>query len=317
MNKNMKTYLITHLDLDGYMCGTMAFRYLGRDILFNNVNYDTLAEAIMEVPRDYQLFITDLSIPDNLKGLLEEFERVIIIDHHISTSWALDWAKDNPNVEVIVDTSRCATWHFYEYLAKNYGFRDTILDDWAKFVDDYDRYVLQYPESRMLNALFYISDKIRFCTDALYKSPQQMLEDNKERVDRYLRQQKEYIEQTTIFQLNVSPCVVMFFAEKNKSAIAEVLIKERGVDLAYGVDLHNMAVSLRSSPVSRIDCSQIAKMIHPEGGGHRNASGARLDTSDWLIAEKPKDGEFLSSRTHMDMIFDFPKEDLPTYREDE
>lgn len=317
MQKNMPTYLISHIDLDGYGCNIMAFKYLGRDIPFKNVNYDELADTIVEVPRDAQLIITDLSIPENLKGLLDEFEHIVIVDHHISTGWAIDWAEGNPKAEVVVDRSRCATWLFYEYLAKHYGYRDTMMDEWAKYVDDYDRYVLQYPESRRLNALFYISDKVRFATDALLFTPQEVLAKNKERVDRYLQNQKEYIDQTQVFTIGAKPLVMLFFAEKNKSAIAEVLIKEHGADLVYGVDLHNMSVSLRSSEKTRYDCSQIAKMIHPEGGGHRNASGASLDTSDWVVSRPPRDGELLSTRAEIKPIFDFPTEDLPTYEEDE
>ena len=318
MNKNMQSVLVTHIDLDGFGCSIIAQKYLGRDIPMYNVNYDELAETLMDIPRNVQLFITDLSIPEHLKGLLAEFDHVIIIDHHISTKWALEWSEATQN-EAVVDTSRCATWHFYEYLAKHYNLRDTILDEWVKFIDDYDRYVLQYPESRRLNALFYISNRDRFVSDALLYTPQQVLQSNKERVDRYLQQQKEYVEQTTIFTLRNTPYrIVVFFAEKNKSAIAETLIKEQNVDLCYGVDLHNMAVSLRSSEKTRLDCSKIANMIHPEGGGHRNASGASLKDycKDWLYAEKPEEGFILSNINTFKMILDFPIDNLPTYEDD-
>jgi len=310
MDKNAKSVVVSHIDLDGFGCNVMAMRYLGRDIPIHNVNYDTLAETLMDIPRNVQLFITDLSIPSHLCGLLEEFSHVIIIDHHVSTSWAIDWAERTDN-EAIVDKSRCATWHVYEYLASVYGYRDYMLDEWAKYIDDYDRYVLQYPESRRLNALFYISNRDRFVSDALSYSPKDVLNANRERIDRYLQQQREYIAQTTVFTLNEgTPKVGLFFAEKNKSAIAEALIKDCGMDLLYGVDLHMMAVSLRSSERSRIDCSKIAQMIHPEGGGHRNASGASLDISDWMITKGVDLPLFR-------MVLNFPVENLPTYEPEE
>lgn len=319
MRKDMQNCLVSHIDLDGFGCNIIAQRYLGRDIPIYNVNYDELAETLMDIPRHVQLFITDLSIPENLKGLLEEFDRVIIIDHHISTRWALDWAKESDNRESVVSTERCATWLFYEYLANAFAYKDTLFDEWVKYIDDYDRYVLQYEESRRLNALFYISNRDRFVSDALSYSPKQMLEYNKERVDRYLQQQKEYFEKTVFFTLKaVEPRVLLFFGEKNKSYICEqVFDKDDAVGLVYGVDLHNMAVSLRSSTKHRIDCSKVASTIHPEGGGHRNASGASLNDlcGDWLRQENPND--ITNPNYIFDMVLSFPVDNLPTYEEDE
>ena len=300
----------------------MAMRYLGADVPIVNVNYDELAETIVDTPRDVQLFITDLSIPENISGLLEEFEYVVIVDHHKSTKWAIEWAKDKKNVEVVISMERCATYLFYEYLAKQYGYRDTIQDEWAKYVDDYDRYVLQYPESRRLNALFYISDKDRFTLDALQTTPTQLLDIpyNKAKVDRYLQNQEEYINKIIGFQLgdrlNCGHNIAIAFAEKNKSAYAEKCMKEFGMDLVYVVDMHNFTVSIRSTPESKIDCSKVAKMIHPEGGGHPNASGASLDSNDWIWNYDPEDKGLFPLKMFR-MTLDFPLENLPHYTEED
>lgn len=204
MIKNVQTVLCSHIDLDGFGNNILVQKYIGRDIPIFNVNYDDLAETLIDIPRNVQLMITDLSIPENLSGLLEEFDHVIIIDHHVSTKWALEWAERTGN-EAIVDKSRCATWHTYEYLKRAYGYGDTILDEWVKYIDDYDRYILQYPESRRLNSLFYISNRDRFVSDALLYTPKQVLDNNRERIDRYLQQQKEYIDECQGFTLNASP----------------------------------------------------------------------------------------------------------------
>lgn len=318
MNKNAKSIIISHIDLDGYGCNIVAQRYMGRDIEIHNVNYDELATTICLLPRDVQLIITDLSIPENLKGLLEEFSQVIVIDHHKSTLWAKEWASGRTNVEVQVSEDRCATWWFYEYLARAYGYKDESMDEWVKLIDDYDRYVHNYPESRRLNSLLYISNRDWFVSQAMLYTPQQVLDFSKDKIDRYLEQQKEYFEKTVFFTLKATePRVLLFFGEKNKSYISEqVFDKDDCVGLVYGVDLHNMTVSLRSSSKHRIDCSQIAKTIHPEGGGHPNASGATLKDicGDWLKQENPDD--IMNPNYIFDMVLSFPVDDLPTYEED-
>jgi oligoribonuclease NrnB/cAMP/cGMP phosphodiesterase (DHH superfamily) len=100
----------------------------------------------------------------------------------------------------------------------------------------------------------------------------------------------------------------MTFAERHKSAMAEIAIAEGGVDLFYGVDLHSMTVSIRSSVKSKIDCTKVAKMINPDGGGHRNASGASI--SNWCVGwNNVEVGTFC-------MPLSFPSRDLPTYSEE-
>ena len=271
----MDRYLITHIDLDGYGCLIMAQRYLGSDIHYKCVNYDELEDAIRDVPTDAELFITDLSISNNLAPLLNEFDNLTIVDHHLTSNWLND-EGNRARFNVVVSTERCATYLFYEYLSARFGFKDTMLDEWARLVDDYDRYVLQYPDSRRLNALFYISDRTRFVQEALYCYPRQMLARNKERVDNYLENQMKYILNTTYITLSDTPKVILAFAEKNKSAIGEYHIREKGCDLVYILDTHSMQLSIRSKDGDEsINCSKIAKLFG--GGGHFHASGASLD----------------------------------------
>lgn len=285
-----KTYVISHLDLDGYGCNIVAKRYLGHDIPICNVNYDDLVHAIVDVPRDARLIISDISIPENLAGLLEEFAKVVILDHHKSTEWAIGWAERTGN-KAIVSEDRCATWWFYEFMAEEYKYRDSLLDEWVKYIDDYDRYIHAYPQSRRLNALFYISDRDRFVNDALSLSPDAMLLRNKERIDRYFAQQKEYIEKCTAYSITEDGSTVAVFAEKYKSAIAETLFDRcKEVNLVYIIDMHNNAYSIRSRDGAGIDCSALAKQIHPEGGGHPEASGASFNILGWTT-ECHKRGE--------------------------
>ena len=160
---------------------------------------------MVALPDNIQLIITDLSIPERTSPMLERFAHVIIIDHHITTQWAVGWAESTGN-EAIVDTSRCATWLTYEYMKSVYGFGSEKMTCWARLIDDYDRYVLQYPESRRLNVLFNITaDPIRFVRDGMEKHPETLLNRESDDIDYYLEQQRKYIDKSTMFVLNYKP----------------------------------------------------------------------------------------------------------------
>lgn len=318
----MRTVLVSHIDLDGYGCNIFAMKYIHPDDYFN-VNYEDLATTLCDIPRDVHLIITDLSIPENLQGLIEEFAKVSIIDHHISTMWVYDAFDGNPNIDVKVDKRRCATWLLYDWIVERNidkgALYDSNLDNawadkWRTLIDDYDRYVLSYPESERLNSLLYISNRDRFVSDALSNEPDRMLALNAERIDRYLKTQNDYIEATVkiCLSLNITDgCqhdVYLAFAEKYKSKIAKWLFDNKGAELVYVLDLRTMQGSIRSSPESRIDCASIAKMIDPDGGGHHHASG-------FTIPVPPEECGLNPSAIWPPMKL--PINDLPMFEDDE
>lgn len=280
----MRTYLVSHIDLDGYGCNIFAVKYLQCDAIFN-VDYEDIAKCLCDIPRDSHLIITDLSIPENIQGLIEEFEQVSIIDHHVSTYWAVEAFSGRLGFDVTVSKERCATWLFYDWI-DGHGFSKPESKkwayEWARYIDDYDRYVLQYPESDRLNSLLYISNRDRFVSDAQINTPLQVLKANADRIDRYLANQQEYIDECVkiCLSLNITDgCqhdVYLVFAEKYKSKIAKQLIEQKGAELVYVLNMRTFQASIRSSRESHIDCSQIAKSLDPQGGGHRNSAGFRL-----------------------------------------
>ena len=306
--------LVSHIDLDGYGCNIMARRFLHDVMDMYNVNYDDLADCLCLISRDVHLIITDLSIPENLEGLIREFDTVTIIDHHVSTMWAIDAFAGDSNIEAHVDRRRCATWLFCDWMAER-GYISEEPDEvdwmerWRTYIDDYDRYILQHEESERLNALLYTSNRDRFVSDAIYQKPEDMLSNNRQRIDRYLQTQNEYVEASQPILLADTidgPFnIYAVFAEKYKSKIAQGLMRGKGADLVYLLDMHTGQMSIRSSKESRIDCSKLARMIDPEGGGHRNASGCRMVPNN-------SEGEGQA------MIgVSLPIEDIPTYGSDD
>lgn len=273
--------LVSHVDLDGYGCAILARRYLKDLKAEYHVNYDELAVTLMDIPRDVHLYLTDLSIPENLAGLIEEFSDVTIIDHHVSTYWVRKRYSASGRIDFKVTKRRCATYLFGEYLVEHrMATMCEWLGSWMELVDDYDRYVKKYDESDRLNSLLYISNRDRFVDDAQERTPMQMLADNAERIDRYIQGRDDYVARTNYFEIwgdeerqKGNPVMFLAFAERYKSKVAEHAYTNLGADLVMVLDMRTLQGSLRSTKASCIDCAKLASMIDPEGGGHLNASG--------------------------------------------
>lgn len=275
--------LISHIDLDGYGCNILMQKTFGWNMgNVINVNYDGLANALMDMDRDETLFITDLSIPENLKGLLEEFSDLKIIDHHESSKWILDWAKGmGEHVKAVISTERCATYLLGEYLNKTLdsGMHYEWAKPWMDIIDDYDRWIHADPDSDRLNALLYISNRNRFVTDALNTTPQGMLSYNKDRIDRYINTRTAYVDTVKVIPLEGMENVGFCFAEKYRSHVGSANIRTKdqdGFDLLFILDMREGIMSVRSSELSDYDCSEICKEIDEEGGGHINAGGCAI-----------------------------------------
>ena len=115
-------------------------------------------------------------------------------------------------------------------------------------------------------------------------TPKEMLDENRDRVDRYLTSQAEYIKQTTYTRISDDdgPSVYLAYAEKFKSKIAQDLMQREGADLVFVLDMRLRQGSIRSTKDSCIDCSRVAKLIAEDGGGHLNASGFQISDEMFL-----------------------------------
>ena len=130
----MKTYHLSHIDLDGYSCQLIT-KEIYKEILFFNANYgaevgerlNEIIDAIKEEKVDAGILITDLNLTmDESKWLnkevqkLKDYQKVTIklqlLDHHGSgedSAKKFDW--------YFLDTSRSATQITYDYVLENFG----------------------------------------------------------------------------------------------------------------------------------------------------------------------------------------------------
>jgi len=286
---------LTHGDMDGAACAVVASRMfpdVKRDTRF--CQYGDGPDSIDAVTRqvisnrdeddERLLLITDMcpsrEVCDEIDRVKEEFKSVLVVDHHETSTRALDyaWTKIDP------DNMMCGA----KLLLDGNITPDELLLEFVESVDAYDRWQLEseYRERGVdLNRLFYFLGPTRFVTEFssnpgadkdmwLSRIPQ-ILRDKQDRDIEKLRAtyDKDSDGREVAFLVvsdNVSEVGHTFL--NNYPNLDYVIMALPGVN----------AVSLRSRD-GGVNVADIAKKSHPDGGGHQAAAGfpCKLSTLLW------------------------------------
>ena len=142
-------------DLDGKACGVIGHEYLSRKGVMPHPvgwNYDTdlREKKLLQVGGFEKIIIGDLSFTEHTRDQLEwlcgQAERVLWFDHH-EVSIPLSQNLPASNIQACVQTDRCGAYLMYQGL-----FPGEVVPQTLVLIDDYDRWVHNFPESRALNA---------------------------------------------------------------------------------------------------------------------------------------------------------------------
>ena len=265
--------LITHTDLDGVGCAILAKYVYGDnvDITFADYNeVNNIMEELDETKYD-SVFMTDLSCDLDYISKLDK-----LIDHHKT---ALHLNKyDNCNVEVERSNGvlTCGTSMFADYLEVKHNFIFDIDMCWfIDLVQNYDTWAWKkkgMTEANDLNTLFYAMGRDKFiehilsCEDIFDETANVIIEYANNNQNNYI---DEKLKQVYTVEIGGNSYGLVF-AEQYFSALGDAMINS-GYDVAIMIDISDGTISFRSN--DKVDVSEIAKKFN--GGGHKNASGAR------------------------------------------
>ncbi|GEK57165.1 hypothetical protein CHL76_02400 [Marinococcus halophilus] len=269
--------MFTHTDLDGVGCGVLYksgittsnqvyFCNYGDvdDVIQNKIKY--LRATGVERP---QIIISDLGISEETAKMVDSYEgERLMLDHHKTNEWIAEkyeWA--------VVDTERSGTLLVYDFMA--------IPDDYeafAKMVDDYDRWVHAYSDSKRLNRLFFAMGINRFFNRCLNlpfperftEVDEMILELESDRLERYIDHVSKYVRR---FPLSDSRDIGIVYADSFQSELGHALMEDFNLEAVAMINPNAKSVSFRSK--GTIDVGEIAKELG--GGGHHNASGVSFD----------------------------------------
>jgi oligoribonuclease NrnB/cAMP/cGMP phosphodiesterase (DHH superfamily) len=276
-----KIFIFTHFDLDG-VCSTLITKWTfpKAKIEYRAIAaYDFRAEVtkwlLHNSFEDYdKVFFLDLDVSGH-SDLIDK-ENVMIIDHH-KKSIPADVFK---NAVVIVKEYTSASKLIYKVFKKLYNIELTAEQKFLiLLIDDYDSYKLQLPLSRVLNSIFWNTNKSFDSFLENFKDGFSGLTEQQETMFKiHIMDVREIISKSKFFKIDNyevqgQKCkVVSGMADKHINDIAEHILKKYDADVIIVVNLKSNHVSFRRKYNSTVDVSKLAETL-ADGGGHEYSAG--------------------------------------------
>lgn len=277
----MKTIVYYHKNCcDGFGAALALYTKYGDNAEYTPITYKDDPPA----PEDHigaQVYIVDFSLlPVDLVNLCKTAKEVILIDHHASAIRALGGVALDPpaNLSLVLDTQ-----HSGCVLAHSYLYPDGNMPALFKYLEDYDLWVHQYPESKYINEFLYSKPMVLSEWSSYLYNPSILAEgvrigkllydvDMRRAKLMYKGAVRMAVEGTDDY-VDVVNAPSMY---SNKiGEVAEQDISQYPV-LIYQNLPNSTAISLRVGG-SYASCSKIAedlgKLNNCRGGGHRGAAG--------------------------------------------
>lgn len=280
--------LITHNDLDGIGCYVVAKYFIEEEIdvsycSYKNVN-EVALETIKNIDKYSKVFITDISVTEEVAKELDKFkDKVRLFDHHPTALFLDDyyvWALVKTDG---ISGKTCGTELFFNYLkAGEFNISEVVLEVFVDMVRRYDTWEwkeLNDLQSKQLNDLMYIVGKEEFAEDMIYKTrhnyklfgevDKRILELRQNEIDRYVEKKDKNIIEVDVLGYKAGVVIADNFVSELGNKLSE-----RHPELDFIAIVNQETVSYRTVK-DDVNLSEVAKVFG--GGGHPKASGSQID----------------------------------------
>jgi oligoribonuclease NrnB/cAMP/cGMP phosphodiesterase (DHH superfamily) len=262
--KNSNILSISHNDLDGAV-SQIVLGHVYYNIKFIHTSFykiDSILESLDYNKYDY-VFLTDIH-PDK-KDNLYLSDKIILLDHHES---AIDY--NNPSKMHFVINGQCGSLLTKKFVENMYNIKLNHLDNLVKLTNDYDMWILDYPESKQLNdVMFYLYRPAKFI-EKFFDGRTTFTQDELNWLDGREIKFENIYENLKIFEFDkIEGCV----AESREfiNEISHRLMEEEDYKIVFIRNPSNQRVSVRHK-IEELDIGNILKN-HGWGGGHAKAAG--------------------------------------------
>lgn len=290
--------IFTHTDLDGVGCAVLA-KYYNPEIEVEFCDYDNVNQKVNDFLDNNialgDLYITDISVSEEIAERLEYDTNFILLDHH-PTALGLNKFKcctvrvEDENTGI----KTCGTEMFYQWLVE-YGYlnKSKVLDKFVEIIRDYD--IWRWAElgedgiiSKKVNDLLYIYGRENFINWCLSSFIQRkfpnlgtienmLLELRQEEIDKYVeKKNREMFTQALCGKVSG-----IVFANKFTSELGNRLCKMHPeIDFVTMIDIEDCTVSYRTIKDDINLGRDVAALFG--GGGHPKAAGSQFDKTVWI-----------------------------------
>lgn len=291
----MKDLLITHTDLDG-ISPIILMNLTHEDYEYKSIDINEVEETLKELLETdlsiyKNIYIVDLTIPEELYKDLKELDNLLIFDHHESHLYGAKYKFATIKVKEFGHLT-CGTELFYNYLKSIYKNLDTpLIKDYVEIVRQCDTWDFTDADfAKQVGSLPYVygkKDFIKSITKRLVKDKEKFeltafekryAKIQKEELDRYLKFKEGKMQRYEINGYKVG----VVFAEDHKSELGNYLS-------ANNLDLDLITIIASCDRISyrtvhdNVKCNEFASIVG--GGGHQKASGSEMtqDFRDEII----------------------------------
>ena len=274
-NGDLKSLIVTHIDLDG--SGVALMFKLARpqaDILYVNYDWEKSYANINKLISYDEILFGDISFSREFAQKLNySGKRLVLYDHHES---ALKELGDLDYDWITINKSKCGTLLVYDAL-KSLDPKfdvDGTYKVLAKTIDDYDRWILNDPKSLDLQFLWSSLGRYKFL-DRFLANPSleftdtelELILKKKEKLDNSITKAKRSMSEIFIDREGLK--FVYCTTDGQASLVANNLLKVLGGRVDYiAISTGSNTISLRSESA---EVSTIAEDLG--GGGHKLAAG--------------------------------------------
>jgi len=273
-------FLVTHKNcMDGSACAIL-FQSLGgkkENIYFSMPNHELTDEIVSDlVNHDWpgHILVADLSVSEDIADWLDKVGRVTLLDHHQSSIPLGGFSFCTINVK----NKMCGAAMMQDAFSTSHKFREFV-----KLVDDNDRWIHNYPESKDLAALHELLGQELFIErflknqDVSFSDREKYIVEvyeNKREISTRARKNNLKVVERNVQGHNVRVGFSVAYGD-NTSYLGGALCTDPELGVDFVVIISGEGVSFRASSDCPVDVSVLAE-LNGNGGGHRGAAGTKL-----------------------------------------
>ena len=298
--------VITHRNcFDGVTAAWAFSMFNGNDFDWFQLNF---GDDVKDLPdaRGRVVYMADITLPRDtlVKHIILPSKRTVILDHHKTAEADLHelarYIRETHNVnrvadEIIFDMSRSGagiTWDYFEqkrgqrrgfHSPRNLGIRDNWL---VNAVEDRDIWRFQHEGTKEIIAYLATLPMTLEAWDEVFKLGKEKTVSRGEAIVSYIEMFGSRACKTARFETVAGHKVPTLNIQYMNCSDHLHALHEKHPDVPFVVGYFRRSdglwqIALRS--VGDFDVSEIAKKMG--GGGHKNASGAQIETLPWQFNE--------------------------------